>query len=343
MHEHTRSATQEAMQPSAPHSNQVVAALAARQHGVVGRRQLLAIGLTPAMVDGRVARGWLIPLHRGVYAVGHRHLRREGHLLAAVLAVGPGTVLSHRSAAALHGIRPSTRPAVDVATPRQGRRGRPGIDVHVTTVLGRGDVTVVDGVPVTTVARTLVDLASVVPADHLAKALDTAERLRILDLRSLRAALRRTRGRRGGGHAALAAALAEHVALGTTLTRSELEARFGRLVRDHALPQPRTNVHVEGIEVDALWPEQRLVVELDGWRYHRTERAFERDRERSNLLVVAGYRVARFTHDDLVRRSDRTAQIIGDLLDTPPAVVEEEPRFERPGDAQTSRAHSHVR
>ncbi len=254
-----------------------------------------------------------MPLHRGVYAVGHARLRREGHWLAAVLAVGPRAVLSHRSAAALHDVRPTAGAQVDVATPRAGVTGQPGVQVH-HTALRRGDVTVLAGIPVTTIARTLVDLAQVLPADHLRKALDTAAQLGRLDMRALADAQRRTRGRHGRGPAILAVALAELDALGTTLTRSELEERFQRLLADHRLPPPQTNVLIDGMEVDAVWPQASLAVELDGWHYHRSQRAFQRDRARANALTAAGYRVVRFTHDDVARRPAGVAELLRRLL-----------------------------
>jgi very-short-patch-repair endonuclease/predicted transcriptional regulator of viral defense system len=276
-----------------------------RQHGVVAHRQLLALGLSPTMIARRVRDGRLLGMHRGVYAVGHKRLRREGFWLAAVLAGGAQAALSHRSAAALHGIRDASGASVDVTVPAS-RRAQAGIRFH-RAMLTPEDLAVVEGIPTTTVARTLVDLASVVPTDHLAKAIDTAERLRLLDLTGIEETLDRTRGRKGPGHAALRRALAEHR---TTLTRSDLEDRFLRLVTTSGLPLPQTNVQIQGFEVDAFWPKRRLVVELDGWAYHRTAKAFQRDRTKANALTKAGYRVLRFTHDDI---ANRPAQVVRDL------------------------------
>jgi very-short-patch-repair endonuclease/predicted transcriptional regulator of viral defense system len=306
-------------QTCAPPADAVVRDLADHQHGVVARRQLLEAGLTSDMVKNRLERGQLLPLHRGVYAVGHRRLRREGHWLAAVLAVGPGAVLSHRDAAALHGIRPANRPTIDVTTAARGRRDRPGITLHRAT-FHTADITILDAIPVTTVARTLVDLATTVPPDHLAKALSEAERLQLLDLDALKATRVRTYGRHGTGDRVLRKALAEHAKLGTTLTRSSLEDRFATLVRRAGLRNPLANLQLHGIEVDALWPEQRLVVELDGYAYHHTRRAFQRDRTKDALLATAGYTVVRFTHDDVVRRPERVANTLAELLGGPSAV-----------------------
>lgn len=237
----------------------VVGDLAAAQHGVVARRQLLEAGLTARKVDGRVARGELVLLHRGVYALGHRQLRRQGLWLAAVLAAGPGAVLSHRSAAALYAIRQSNRARIDVTA--RGRRGpQPGIELHHAPTLHADDVTVVEGIPVTTVARTLVDLATVLAPNHLTKAINEAERLRLFDLRAVEEARERVRHRTGPGHARLTAALAEQRALATTLTRSVLEDAFLAAIRTAGIAIPRTNAPLHGYEVDALWPAQRLVL-----------------------------------------------------------------------------------
>jgi len=281
-------------------ADRAIAALAARQHGVVSRVQLLDAGLTAKLVRGRIERGRLLRLHRGVYAVGHKQLRREGYWLAAVLAVGPEAMLSHRAAAALHGIRPSgTR--IDVTT--TGRAAdQPGIRTHHACALDPADVTLVDGIPVTSVARTLVDLAHTVPRDHLAKALRETERLHLFDLRAMQAARARTRHRAGPGDRALKEALAELAALATTLTRSPLEDAFLELLHRAGLPQPRTNAIVEGHQVDAFWPQHNLIAELDGWANHHTRHAFENDRTRDADLQAAGHRVVRFTHNQVTRR-----------------------------------------
>lgn len=295
-----------------PAVSRTVLALAAAQHGVVARRQLIACGVSETMLRDRLASGLLIPLHRGVYAVGHRRLRREGHWLAAVLAV-PGSVLSHRDAAGLHGIRPANHAKTDVTTTGRAT-GNDGIAVHRTRVLDRQDVTDIEGIPVTSLARTLVDLASAVPQDHLAKALRRAEEGNGLDANALHDTLARTAGRRGPGHRLLRAAIEQRQALGTTLTRSALEDAFQRLVGKHGLPKPQTNVFIEGMEVDAVWHDRQLVVELDGWEHHRTKDAFQRDRERDVRLLAAGWRVARFTHRQVTVRPAEVASTIAALL-----------------------------
>lgn len=300
-----------------PHADERIAALAAGQHGVVSRTQLLDARITGTMVKKRITRGHLVPLHRGVYAVGHAHLRPNGYRLAAVLAVGPGAVLSHRDAAALHGLRDGGGVRIDVSTPAE-RRSTRRIRVHGRRALGAQDVTTVDGIPVTTVARTLVDLAEVVPADALRKALNEAERQRVLDVRGIEEALERVRGRRGLSVVRIRAALSELSDRGATLTRSRLEDRFLSLLEAHDLPRPATNAYVEGYEGDAVWHRQRLVVELDGWDAHKTRRAFQHDRTKANRLTGAGWTVLRFTHADVAWRPRETAAAIAAQL-TPTA------------------------
>jgi predicted transcriptional regulator of viral defense system len=294
------------------HPDRVIAALAAGQHGVVTRRQLFDAGLTRRMVERRVASRHLVLLHRGVYAVGHRRLRREGHWLAAVLAAGPGAALSHREAAALHGLRSADRTTVDVTV--AGQRRVRGVQLHRVARLDAADTTVVDAIPVTTVARTLVDLAAAVQPRALRKALEEAERSHRLDVRAIEAVLARTRGRNGASHARIRAALAELARTGTTVTRSRLEDRFLALLDVHGLPRPSANAWTAGMEVDAAWPAARLAVELDGWDSHKTRQAFQRDRTRSNDLQAEGWTVLRFTHADVVHRSDETAARVGGML-----------------------------
>lgn len=264
------------------------------------------------MVRDRLERGQLVRLHRGVYAVGHRRLRPSGTALAAVFAVGRGAVLSHRDAAGLHCIRPANHRETDV-TAAAKRAPIDGIRIHRATLLRR-DVTWIDGLPVTTLARTLVDLAATLPRDHLAKALYEAERSRRLDVRAIEETLERTRGRNGPGHAAMRHALVDLRAHGVQLTRSELEIFFAGLVRDHGLPRPATNVHVHGREVDAWWAEAGTAVEVDGWQDHGTRRGFQRDREKSNWLALHGVTLLRFTHRDVTSRPAAVAAQVAAAL-----------------------------
>lgn len=265
------------------------------------------------MLRSRLATGQLVKLHRGVYAAGHASLRREGFWLAAVLAVGDQAVLSHRDAASLHDLRPCNRTRIEVSTTTE-RRSTAKVDVYGRRILTADDVTTVEGIRVTTVSRTLVDLAEVVPHQALVKVCSEAERQHKIDVRGIEDTLQRLRGRRGGGAAAIRRALAELAAHGTTLTRSELEDRFLALLDSHDLPRPATNAQVAGYEGDAVWPRARLVVELDGWDSHKTRRAFQGDRTKANALTAAGWTVLRFTHADVVRRPAEIAAAVARQL-----------------------------
>jgi predicted transcriptional regulator of viral defense system len=288
----------------------VAARLADRQYGVVARCQLLAAGVGNRAIGDRLARGLLVPLHRGVYAFGHRRLRVEGRWLAAVLAAGPGAVLSHRDAAALHGVRPPPQSVrVSVTTSGHARR-IDGVWLAARRVLAEEERAEVDGIPVTSVARTLVDLAPMLTAAQLASALGEADRRGLLDTTAVEVVARRMRTRHGQGHARLRAALDAHAEAGALLLRSPLEERFLDLVLDAGLPRPLLNARVAGREVDALWPAQRVVVELDGWANHSGRRAAAQDREKTNRLQLAGFLVLRFLHGDVVGRPARVAEAV---------------------------------
>lgn len=269
----------------------LIAELADRQHGRVARRQLRALGLGDDAIDHRIACGRLHVVHPGVYAVGYRRPTDAARWAAAVLAAGDGAVLSHRSAAALWGLRPSAH--VEVTVP--GDRRPSGFIVH-RSALPADEVTVRAGIPVTTVPRTLLDLAAVVRLDEARRAVDAAERLGLTDALSLADIVDRYPGRRG------IRTLREIVAdgrIGLDVTRSVLEDRFLRLVEEAGLPRPRVNATVTAggrtFECDCVWERERVVVELDGHHWHRTAQAFERDRERDRVLGAAGWSVARVT------------------------------------------------
>jgi hypothetical protein len=271
----------------------MVAELAARQWGVVSLAQLRGLGLGARAVQLRAESGRLHRLHRGVYAVGHEVLRREGRWMAAVLASGQGAVLSHRSAAAHWGLLDTAAAAIDVTSAR-GRAGSAGIRLHRARSLDARDSTNHRGIPVTTLARTLLDLAAVVRPHRLERALAQAERLQLYDHRAINEVIARANGHRG--RAALARATAREPAW----TRSELEAWFLSLVRETELPEPLVNITLAApdhprLEVDFCWPAQRLIVELDGWETHRTRAAFEADRRKDTALQAIGWRVLRFT------------------------------------------------
>jgi len=232
--------------------------------------------------------------------------------MAAVLACGPDALLSHRSAAALWGLQSSAASRIDVTAPGRRGRGRPGIVLHRVGSLHGSDRARRDGIPVTAVARTLLDLAELVSPNQLGRAFEEAERLRLLDLQSLQAVRDRSPGRRG--LRALGGLLVE--GREPLEARSELERRFVELCREANLPLPALNTAVVGHEVDALWPRQRLIVELDGYAFHRTRAAFERDRARDLDLQLAGYRVLRITSVRLDRERAAVATAVRSLLAT---------------------------
>jgi len=286
----------------------MIAAVAARQFGVVARAQLIAIGLGEDALDHRVRRGSLHRVHQGVFAVGHRVLPREGVWLAAVLAAGPGAVLSHRSAAALWGLRDAgpVRPEVTVAR----RRRRPRIITH-RIALAADEMTVERGIPVTTPARTLLDLADRLGPHRLERAIHEAEYRRLTSPVSLEALLARHHGRRG---TKVLREMTVRETIGRGRTRSALESAFLALLDAADLPRPRTNAQVDEYEVDAIWPAARLIVELDGHAAHGTRRAFEADRARDRDLQTRGYTVLRVTwrqlHDDAPRIAAQVRAIL---------------------------------
>lgn len=293
-----------------------IAALAERQHGLVTREQLLALGLRRKAIDYRVSCGRLHVVQRGVYAVGHRLLSREGRWMAAVLAAGPGAVLSHTSAAALWRIRSSSGRRVDVTVPRV-LRSRSAVRFHHAS-LPDDEVSRVRGMAVTTPPRTLLDLAGVVSRHELERAFREAAYLRLTDPRSVADLVaRRPDGR---GRAATRAILADR-RIGATVTRSELEERFLSLVDTFDLPRPHVNALLDlpgaqRIEVDCLWRHQSLVVELDGHASHATSRGFERDRARDRALQAIGWRVIRITWRQLHEDSGAVVRDLRALLST---------------------------
>jgi very-short-patch-repair endonuclease len=289
----------------------LVADLATRQHGVVARGQLEALGLGRGAIEHRLARGLLHPIHRGVYAVGHRRLTSEGAWMAGVLAAGPGAVLSHRSAAALWGIRNTDRAAVEVIVPRGCRR--PGIQPHRAT-LRPDEIDRERGIPVTNPARTLLDLAEVLTPQQLERAINEAEIRRLASPLPLAAMVARHPTRRGTN--ALSRIL-EQRNLGETVTRSALEERFLALVDANGFPRPKMNEPLGPYHPDALWPDERLVVELDSYPIHTTRQAFESDRKRDRELTLAGYRVVRITWRQLRDEPARIADELSALLATP--------------------------
>lgn len=267
-----------------------LAALAKRQYGVVSVRQLHRLGFDKDAVSDAKAKGWLNRLYTGVYAVGHTDLRLHGECLAAVLASGPNSLLSHYSAAWLWGLsRPQPIP-IHVTTPVPRGKRLP-IRIHRSSTLVDSDRALRDGIPVTSVARTLLDQAPIVRPRDLRRLLKRAEERRVFDLGAVHDVLGRNRGHRGARRLRVAIRGYEP----PPFTRSEFEAAFFEAVLAAKLPRPRVNFNVAGKEVDLYWPEHRFVVELDLYETHGTRDSFEEDRLRQEDLLLEGIGMTRVT------------------------------------------------
>jgi hypothetical protein len=266
-----------------------------RQWGVISRRQLRTVGVAPATVDYWVRAGRLRVVHRSVYAAGGTVLRVEGRRLAAVLACGPGAVLSHRSAASHWGLLATDQVGVDVTAPRS-RQGVRGIRLHTSRSLDDQDTTRHEGIPITTVHRTLLDLAAATRDDQLERALAQAMYLQLYDHRAITDVIARSNGHRG------TKVLEQATRQEPKLTKGAWEIRMLRLVRSAHLPEPICNrpLHAPDhgeCKPDFYWPAHALIVETDGWEAHRTPAAFRGDTAKDAALTAAGYRVLRFTWD----------------------------------------------
>lgn len=295
------------------HPDAVIATVAAGQHGLVSCRQLLAAGVGRGAIEHRLRTGRLIGVHRGVYAVGHLHDANEVRWMAAVLACGDSAVLSRHAAAAHWELRPSSALRIDVTVAgRAGRRARRGIVVHRSTDLPPAETTTHRGIPVTTVARTLLDVAAILQPPSLSRAVERSDILELFDLAAVQSTLDRHPNHRGA--ARLGAVL--DLYRDDEPTRSELEAMFLALCAAHDLPRPLVNHMVEREEVDFLWPHHRLIVEVDGRQTHLTRAAFERDRAKDARLTVAGYRVIRFTYRQIQYAPEGVAATLRALLGT---------------------------
>jgi very-short-patch-repair endonuclease len=266
-----------------------IARIARVQHGIVTTRQLVEVGLTSAAISKRVRKGRLFRLHQGIYALGHDGLDKEARWMAAVLACGTGAVLSHGCAAVHWGLlRPLGGP-IDITVPTQnGRRRRRGVRIHrcatlkahlQTSGFEKRLVTVRDFIPVTTVARTLLDIRATLPPRLVRRAIRQAEFLKL-----------------GLGE------------IKTDRTRSDLERCFLRLWRPKRLAQPEVNVPIDGMTVDFLWREERLVVETDSYATHGGTVAFEDDHERDLRLRRLGYSVHRFSERQLEQEPDAVVE-----------------------------------
>jgi hypothetical protein len=236
--------------------------------------------------------------------------------MAAVLACGRASALSHRSGGTLLGLRPRERPWIDVTSPGSAGRRRPGIWVHCGATLTARDVRDVDSIPCTTVARTLLDLADVLPAREVERALDRADELRVLDMDAIDDVLARANGRRGA--VALRSVLGAH-AVGSTPTRNDLEEAFLAICRGADLMPDGVNVWIPypdggGAEADFAWRAELLDIEVDGRDVHATRRAFEHDRRRDQQLALLGWRIVRFTWRQVFDEPAAVAEVLRGLL-----------------------------
>jgi very-short-patch-repair endonuclease len=288
---------------------------------VVGRRQLLGLGFSEEAIDGRLRTGRLHRLHLGVYAFGHQIVSREGRWLAAVLASSPDAVLSHWSAAALWTIRPNSRSPINVTVPRPSRSSR-AISRHVSQ-LPPDERTVEQGIPVTTVPRTILDLAATESVEVVGNLLRESEYRQLHDRLSLRDLVERYPSRRGVRK--VRAALERLKEEPTGRKRSPLEERFAAFLRRHHLPQARFNDWIllgsKRYRVDCHWPGTRQIVELDGWEGHGTRTAFREDRARDRALTVADYTITRLTWNQLDDEPEAIAADLRALLRTNPLRV----------------------
>jgi hypothetical protein len=293
-----------------------VARLAARQHGVVSRPQLIALGASDAAIAWGVRSSSLHRVHQGVYAVGYEAGTIESRWMAAVLACGPDAALSHLDAAALWKINDALGPRVHVLTRRNQRCE--GLWVHRARRRHPDDLTTHQGIPVTTVARTLVDLTELVGHDRILRAMREAEYLGLLDHDLLNAAVDRARGRRNVR--ALRSALAAHRP--GQIVRGELEHRFLELIRGAGIREPETNAKIKTARrtytVDCLWRAEGVAVELDGRAAHIRATAFERDRERDAALSGMGLRPVRFTWQRVTAAGDEVIADLTAMLTTQP-------------------------
>jgi very-short-patch-repair endonuclease len=286
-----------------------LAALAARQHGVVSIRQLRRLGYSYKSVRNGIASGRLHRLHHGVFAVGHTNLSLQGRCLAAVLAGGPRALLSHYSAGWLLGLI-ATRPIpVHVTTPVPRKR-RDAVRIHRSETLLDSDRALEQVIPVTSVARTSLDLAGFIRFRNLRRLIRRSEELGVFDLRDFRSVLDRNRGHRGR----LPLERALDIYEPPRFTRSELEREFVALAEQMGLPHAVTAFNVAGYELDVYWPDLRFAVELDVYATHGAHEPFEEDRQRDEDLKLAGVELTRVTGRRFEREPRQVMERVGRLL-----------------------------
>ena len=289
-----------------PQATSVIAEIASRQHGVVARAQLLGAGITTEQIRRRLRSGALLREHRGVYRVGHRAPSVEARYLAAIFACGEDALLSGRAAGYLLGLLKGSAPAPEVSTPL--KRRVEGVRVRRRKI-EPADCAVHCGIPITTVPRTLTDLAADLPVDDLARACHEAGVRHRTTPGHVLAVLARSPPNIPG-----AANLRRIVEGDTHVTLSALERRFLALLREHRLPLPQTNRVAGGHRVDCRWPDHRLTVELDSYRFHHSRHAWEHDRRREREARARGDDFVRYTWRDVFEEPVATMAELGRLL-----------------------------
>jgi very-short-patch-repair endonuclease len=293
-----------------------VARLAEGQHGVVGRGQLVEMGVSKRAIEHRLGVGRLHVVGYGVYAVGYKRLSPLGRWMAAVLSSGSGAVLSHHSAAALWGIRDPGSGPVHVTVSLKSTSSKLIRRHH--SVLPDDEVAIHEGIPVTSAPRTVLDLAATSSTDRVESAIRQLEYLRLYDRLSLPDLIERYPGRRGVRRVHMALARIEGLPAGRT--RSPLEERFLPFLRRYGLPRPRLNdwimVGGQRFQVDCHWVGTGQIVELDSWEAHGTRSAFREDRARDRILRTAGYGVTRLSWAQLDDEPEAVASDLRKLLST---------------------------
>jgi very-short-patch-repair endonuclease len=291
-------------------THQEVARLAARQYGVVTREQLHGLGYSDAAIGRALEAGRLHAWHRSVFAVGHRRLGRHAFCMAAILYRGPGTLVSFQSAVWLWGMEKKLEIPVNVSVPWRGHaKGGPAL--HHCPALRDEDATEIEGLPVTSVPRTLLDFAWKAKTQRLERALDQADRLGMLDPTAVNLITEEVRGHRGRKPLLRAVAIYHEKGF----TRSGGEKRLLAALADVGVRRPLVNNFVEGYELDFYWDQERFAVELDSWEHHRSRRSFEADPERQEKLALAGILVIRITGTRLKREPQTVARRIGEHLE----------------------------
>jgi hypothetical protein len=281
--------------------------LARRQHGHVARCQLLALGVSQGLIAGRLAAGDWVAIHKGVYCIGPQRNDPAARAAAAVLACGPDAVLSHASAASLWGLLPRWSFPLEVTA--KGRHDRPGITTHRCQSLTPRDLTHQQGIPTTTRARTILDIAPRLSPKAVTRLVNDALRAGHLHPATFQDILQRN------PYHPATKLLRPFAESSGNPTRSDFEDDFLAFTAKYGLPAPQVNVYVDGREVDAFFPRANLIVECDGWEFHKDRKAFEDDRERDAENLKHGFATVRVTRDRMGHTPDREAARLKEILD----------------------------